>query len=183
MIEELLFSITETTRERLGAAACSVAVLDGAELEFRVASGVGSAEVLGMRIPVGRGIAGWVVASGQAIAVADVQRDPRFAREEAAATGYVPRTILAVPVEGEDGPFGVLEVLDRSPGPQDMTIAGAAARQVALVLAQAEAFTQLSGVLADPGLAGLIGLVRDLDPADRALATRLLAAVAEHRDR
>ena len=37
---------------------------------------VGAASVIGMRLPVKRGIAGYVVASGQAIAVHDVERDP-----------------------------------------------------------------------------------------------------------
>ncbi|MET1071802.1 MAG: hypothetical protein ABWY11_04055, partial [Umezawaea sp.] len=61
---ELLTAIVEATRERLAAAACSVAILDGSDLEFRVASGVGEREIVGVRIPVDRGIAGWVVASG-----------------------------------------------------------------------------------------------------------------------
>ena len=71
---ELLTGIVAATRERLGAAACSVALLDGEELVFRAAAGVGAAEVIGLRLPVGRGIAGWTVASSQAIAVADVNR-------------------------------------------------------------------------------------------------------------
>ena len=66
-----------------------------------------------MRLPVGRGIAGWVVASGQAIAVADVHATSGSMRETAASTGYLPTTILAVPIEDDDGPLGVLEVLDR----------------------------------------------------------------------
>ena len=169
----LLTGLVEATRERLGAAACSIAVLDGAELRFRAASGAGAAEVLGLRIPVGRGIAGWAVASGQSIAVTDVERDRRFDRATAEDTGYVPRTILAVPVEGEDGPLGVLEVLDRTPGPRDTDVAGAAAAQAALVLELERAH----GELADPALAGIIGLARRLGPADRELAAALLAAV------
>ena len=46
--------------------------------------------MLGVRLPLGRGIAGWVVTSGQAIAVSDVHRDQRFDAETAASTGYVP---------------------------------------------------------------------------------------------
>ena len=40
--------------------------------------------------------------------------DPRFDREAAEATGYIPRSILAVPIETTDGVSGVIEVLDWS---------------------------------------------------------------------
>jgi hypothetical protein len=59
----------------------------------------GSDDVTGIRISSSQGIAGWVVQSGPPIAVSDVVSDPRFSREQAERTGYVPQTILAVPVE------------------------------------------------------------------------------------
>ncbi len=67
-------------------------------------------------LPVKHGVAGYAVASGQAIAVHDVDHDPRFDREAAEATGYIPRSILAVPIETTDGVSGVIEVLDWSDG-------------------------------------------------------------------
>ena len=113
--EELLRSITEAAKNIFEAAACSLALLDDAqeELTFYVASGAGAEDVIGMRVPVGQGIAGWVVSSGQPIEIADVTRDPRFARDVAETTGYVPRAILAMPLETERAMLGVIEVLDR----------------------------------------------------------------------
>jgi GAF domain-containing protein len=179
---ELLTGIVAATRERLGAAACSVALLDGSELEFRVASGAGADEVVGLRIPTDRGIAGWVVASGDTIAIADVDADARFDRVTAERTGYLPTSILATPSEGDDGPVGVLEVLDREPDPRDLQVVADAARQVALVLDLAARSGQIDGVLSDPGVAELVGLVRRLGSMDaprRKLAARLLTAVVE----
>ena len=49
--------------------------------------GVGADRVLNVRLPVGRGLAGYVVASGQALAVADVRSDRRFDVETAESTG------------------------------------------------------------------------------------------------
>ena len=49
--------------------------------------------------------------------------DRRFDREAAASTGYLPTTILAVPIEDDDGPVGVLEVLDREPEAREIEIA------------------------------------------------------------
>jgi GAF domain-containing protein len=98
--EHLLTSLAETARRLFGARACSLALLsdDGAELLYTTAAGDGADAVTGLRMPAGRGIAGWVVQSGQPVAVADVRSDPRFAPDVAASTGYVPRAIVAAPV-------------------------------------------------------------------------------------
>jgi GAF domain-containing protein len=178
----LLTTIVAALRQQLSAAACSVALLDDDQLEFRAADGVGADLVVGMRLPVGRGLAGYVVASGQALAVADVRRDQRFDAETAESTGYVPNSILAVPVEGDDGPVGVLEVLDRQPGAHDIEAAGRAAQQVALVVQLARSGAEVGTVLADARLEELVGLVqrlRESSEADRGLAAALLRAVLE----
>lgn len=113
----LLTTAVELGRRIFGAGACSVALLedDSEHLVFRAATGEGAQEVLGLRIPVSTGIAGLTVSSGEPIAVDHVERDPRFAREVAESTGYVPRTILAAPLETSQDVLGVIEVLDRTP--------------------------------------------------------------------
>jgi GAF domain-containing protein len=112
----LLRLVVGLGRRIFAAAACSVALLeaDDEHLVFRAASGEGAEQVTGMRLPVVRGIAGWVVSSQEPIAVDDVRLDPRFAQDVAAGTGYVPRSILAAPLEADERVLGVIEVLDRS---------------------------------------------------------------------
>jgi GAF domain-containing protein len=66
-----------------------------------------------MRVPVGVGIAGRVFADGAPVAVDDVARDERFARQIAEATGYVPTGLMAAPLTHAGRAIGVLEVLDR----------------------------------------------------------------------
>jgi signal transduction protein with GAF and PtsI domain len=110
-----LGSAVEVLRHLFESAACSISLVDdeGAELVFVAADGAGAAEIVGQAVPVGRGIAGWAAMSGQPIAVGDVQADPRFARDVAESTSYVPRAILAAPIMGADGDvLGVLSVLD-----------------------------------------------------------------------
>jgi signal transduction protein with GAF and PtsI domain len=114
-VSPALGSAVEALRQLFDAAACSVALVDvdGAELAFVAADGAGAAEIVGQSVPVGRGIAGWAAMSGQPIAVSDVQADPRFARDVAESTAYIPRAILAAPLMGGDGDvLGVLSVLD-----------------------------------------------------------------------
>jgi len=138
--DELLQTIVEAAARLFGAAASSIALLDEAQqtLQFRVATGAGASAVVGMRIPVGEGIAGYVVMTGQPLAVSSVQEDPRFARETARKTGYVPRSILAMPLLYDERPIGVIEVLDKidaaSFGMQDMELLGIFARQAAVAI-------------------------------------------------
>jgi GAF domain-containing protein len=108
-------------------------------LTFDVVIGSTAATVKDLTVPLGHGIAGLVAASGQALAIANAQEDPRHAREVAEQSGYRPTTILAVPVNAADGtPVGVLELLDRQGQPTfdlaDMDLLGLFADQLAVVL-------------------------------------------------
>lgn len=102
----------------LDAAAVSVATVDPADgaLVYRAAWGAGADEVVGMRLAPGTGLAGAVVASGRAVRVPDCRRDPRFSARSADRTGYVPHTMLVVPVVTTDRVTGVLSALDRRDG-------------------------------------------------------------------
>jgi GAF domain-containing protein len=150
---ELLQSITDTARTIFNAAACSLALLDeeNEHLTFHVASGAGAEEVVGMRVNVNQGIAGWVVTSGQPIAIGDVTQDPRFASGFASETGYVPRSILAMPLETERQMIGAIEVLDRdrqgADSSGDMQLLGHFARQAALAIEASRVFTHLGSEL------------------------------------
>jgi GAF domain-containing protein len=111
----LLQAVVDTARAIFGAAAASIFLLDEErrELVFTAVSGEGSAELVGRRFPAGTGIAGSVLSTRQPLVVERVEEDPRFAREAAESTGYVPAGLMAVPLLAGDRPLGVLEVLDR----------------------------------------------------------------------
>jgi GAF domain-containing protein len=172
--DELLRSLTETARQLFGAAACSLALVsdDESELIYTTAAGEGADDVTGMRISASHGIAGLVVQSGQAIAINDLASDPRFSRSLAEQTGYVPRTILAVPVETPQRMLGVISLLDRDerrPGAeQDMTLLSLFADQAALALATVQRFTALGRIL-------LAALADATDGGDLAAALRRAA--------
>jgi GAF domain-containing protein len=171
--DDLLRALTETARQLFGAAACSLALLseDESELVYTTAAGQGADDVSGLRIPASQGIAGWVVQSGQPIAVSDLGGDPRFSRQTAEQTGYVPQAMLAVPVETPQRMLGVISLLDRDnrrPGAEhDMTLLSLFADQAALALASVASFQTLGRVLlaAMAGAAAGQDLVGALDQA------------------
>ena len=136
----LLGSTVEVARAIFAAKASSIFLLDeetGA-LVFEAVAGEGSDTLIGTRIPASTGIAGWVLIARQPLVLDDVQNDPRFAHDVAETTGYVPNTLMAVPLLHEERALGVLQVLDR---PQQqpfslraMELLGLFANQAAIAL-------------------------------------------------
>lgn len=105
---------------RLAAAGCgsdeaSVLVRDGNKggLKFLVAIGQVADKIMKVRIPPGKGIAGFVFSSGQPMAVTDVAQEETFYAEVDRATGYSTQTILATPLRAGGEMVGVLEFVNR----------------------------------------------------------------------
>ena len=138
-LDRLLRSVVEATVTLFDAEAASIALAEpDGRLRFRVAAGSQGAGVVGLTVAPGEGIAGFVLATAQPLAISNVAADPRFDREAAGRTGYVPRSLLAVPLEAGDRIIGVLEVLDRRGADafdlRDVALAGAFARQAAAAI-------------------------------------------------
>ena len=93
----------------------SVIIRDGddGDLRFLVAIGKVADQLLGMKIPSGKGIAGFVYSSGQPVAIADVGQESSFYAEVDKRTGYNTQTILATPLRHHGEIIGVLEYVNR----------------------------------------------------------------------
>ncbi|HEV2915525.1 MAG TPA: GAF domain-containing protein [Pyrinomonadaceae bacterium] len=105
--------------ESVGSDEASVLVRDGNEggLRFLVAIGEVADKLLTMRIPPGKGIAGFVFSSGQPMVVADVAQEETFYAEVDRAVGFSTQTILATPLRVEGEMVGVLEFVNREGEP------------------------------------------------------------------
>src|SRR3954462_15044698 len=114
----LLEAIVKTSAGVFEAAACSIALVDPVtkELVYQASWGAGAKEIVGVRLPPGKGLAGSVVESGEGLAVPDCRTDPRFQAQIAAGTGYVPYTMLVIPLKSGTRTIGALSVLDRRDG-------------------------------------------------------------------
>jgi GAF domain-containing protein len=186
----LLQSVVEVARAIFGAQASSIFLLDeeNDELVFEAIAGPGAETLIGQRFPSSTGIAGWVLVTRQPIVIEDVTEDPRFAKDVAETTGYVPKGLMAVPLLNDERVLGVLEVLDRPQRTQfslvEMDLLGLFANQAAIALdllrraRHAEAVLQASGEGADV-LARLATTLESLDEEQRAAGLRMLAATEE----
>lgn len=164
--DALLKSIVEAAGQIFQATAASILLVNEEEqvLEFRVAFGPSDQDLTTMKFPLDKGIAGYVVMTGQPIAISNVQQDPRFNQEFAKSTGYIPNSILATPLLSDDRIIGVMEVLDKinaaSFDMQDMELLGMFAQQAAMAIDQSQQIESIEEALvlglqrlagADPG--------------------------------
>ena len=70
-----------------------------------------------IRIPRDQGIAGAVVASGELINISDAYEDDRFDRSVDDASGFRTRSILCLPLVGQEGHvLGVAQILNKQNG-------------------------------------------------------------------
>jgi GAF domain-containing protein len=183
----LLQSIVDVARAIFKAKASSVFLLDEAtdELVFEAVAGEGADSLVGQRFPSSTGIAGFVLVSRQPLVIEDVLADPRFSKETAESTGFVPKGLMAVPLLHEERALGVLEVLDR---PQDtrftlaeMELLGLFANQAAIALDLLLRARRAQSALAGEGdlavlarVAAALEEARDEDDTSRESALRLL---------
>jgi GAF domain-containing protein len=173
--QALLQSIVNATVRLFDAEAASIALFehDPDRLEFRVAAGEQGQGAIGLSVKPTQGIAGYVFSTAQPLALSDVGADPRFDRATAERTGYVPRSIAAVPLLDQDRSVGVLQVLDKRSSPtftmQDMELMAVFADQAAHAIAA----TRVQHELGE-----LIGAsLRDLGDGDTPLTPEQVEAV------
>jgi GAF domain-containing protein len=143
--------IVVTAMRALSATAASLYLIDGQDLVFEVAMGPNAEDLVGKRIPATRGIAGWVAATGQGIAVTDVQSDPRWARDIAQGIGYAPSSMAVAPLLADETVIGVLQLLDRTDGQPfdnaDLERLGDFARLAGTAVAQSQQLGSISLLL------------------------------------
>jgi GAF domain-containing protein len=184
----LLRSIVEVARAIFKAKASSIFLLDEEtdELVFEAVAGEGADSLVGQRFPSSTGIAGFVLVSRQPLVIEDVLQDPRFSREAAESTGFVPKGLMAVPLLHEERALGVLEVLDRPKDARftlaEMELLGLFANQAAIALDLLQRARRAGAALDGEGELAVLARVAELleqrrEEGSQAGALALLAAL------
>ena len=188
--QALLQSIVDTARAIFGAGAASIFLYDEEtdELVFEAVAGESAGELVGTRIPSGTGIAGWVLVTRQPLALSDLQNDPRFARDVAERTGYVPKALMAAPLLYQESSLGVLQVLDpkqeASFSLAEMELLGLFASQAAIALDLLRRARRARALVVGQGgdsaaVAALASALDSVEDERREPAVTLLQALAE----
>jgi GAF domain-containing protein len=180
----LLQATVEVARAIFGAKAASVFLLDedADELVFEAVAGEGEGELIGLRFPAGNGIAGWVLTTRQPLVVDDLTADTRWSRSQAESTGYVPKSMMSVPLLVEERVLGVLQVLDRPPESRvrlaELDLLGLFANQAAIALDLLQRARRAREALEGEGrLAPLARVAARLEEGERDAGFELLRAL------
>lgn len=112
--DNVLQGILEQISQALRVEVVSLALIDNEtrELVFRASTSSSQQSVVGIRLPQGVGIAGWVVENKRGDIVADAPNDPRFYAEIDQLLGFQTRAIACAPIRSQGKVIGVLEALN-----------------------------------------------------------------------
>ncbi len=115
-LKEVMTELLETSCKRLKAAGASILVRkeDSGALTFLAATGEVADQVIGLEVPAGKGIAGFVLMSGQPMAISQPDDESGFYAEVDKATGFSTEHILAIPLRFRNDIIGVLEYVNRA---------------------------------------------------------------------
>ena len=141
-IDELLKVVAEETKNAIQADRCTVFLWDKDtdELWSKVALGLDSSQEI--RFPADKGLAGYVVKTGESLNIADAYNDPRFNPEVDSKTGYRTKTILCMPIMNNNreiiGAFQVINKIDGvfTKNDEDLLVAIGGSASIALENAQ-----------------------------------------------
>ena len=99
-----------------------------------------------IRLPMGKGIAGYVAATGDTLNIRDAYYDPRFDPEFDRRSGYKTHSILCMPMRNKEGKIiGVFQLLNKNTGEfttEDESILDALSVHAALAIENARLYEQ-----------------------------------------
>ncbi len=151
-LQAVLNLIMEKAVELLDVEAGSLVMVDETtgELVFEVTAGPGSADLVGVRLPLGTGIVGTVIEKGKPMLIKDAPNDDRWYQDLDA--DFITRSIIAAPMISRGRVIGVIELLNRSDmvpfDENDERLLMAFAADAAISIENARLFTQTDQALA-----------------------------------
>ncbi|HDT14987.1 MAG TPA: GAF domain-containing protein [Firmicutes bacterium] len=147
-LDSLLDIMLDISTKMLGGEAGSVLFIDdeAEELVFAAATGRKKDELKNTRVPIGKGIAGWVAREDASVLVPDVKNDPRFYSKTDEDIKFRTKSIIAVPLRTKEKLIGVVEILNKKNGAQfdeqDKLLLEALANQAAVAIENAKLYSE-----------------------------------------
>lgn len=154
-LDELFRLIMERIQALMGVEASSLLLKDDDkdELVFRIGLGEHGESLKGHRLPVGKGIAGWVFQHGAPLIVPDVRQDSRFYQGVDYHTGFTTKSALCVPLKTHQKVIGVIQVLngpaDRPFNQEDLNLLSAIAAHAATAIENARLYSEIKSYAED----------------------------------
>jgi len=115
VVQHVLTIATELTESE--GASCLLIDENTGDLVFKAATGEKSQELIGMRVPVGKGIAGKIAAEKTVVIVSNAEKDKNHYKGVDKKTGFTTRNLMGVPMLFlNEQVIGVIEVVNKIKG-------------------------------------------------------------------
>jgi diguanylate cyclase (GGDEF)-like protein len=173
--EEVLRAIMAEAKRLVPCTAWSLFLydLEKQELEFHFIVGPKAGALAGKRLKLGEGIAGQCALLRHPLRVNNAAADRRHLKSADAATGFVTRSVLAVPLISRGRLLGVVEFLNRRGGgftPGDAHLASSFIEVAALAVDNAFLLRRAEALAAHDDLTGLLNARTFLTRLDQEIA-------------
>lgn len=146
-LEDVLQRIVEQARQALQAEAAALALLQSGEAEAVFAAAT-LPRLRGRRFPLGRGIVGWVVQSGEGVMLSNAGLDPRFDPEidHSPVNDSLDCRVVCAPISSDGRVIGALEVVnpaESAAGQEDLIFLSSIASLAGTAIRHAQLFEGL----------------------------------------
>lgn len=113
-LDDVLRRILDQISQALRVEVVSLALIDlgTGELVYRASTGAQNQSVIGIRLAMGQGVAGWVAKEGRGVIIPVAREDPRFSPGNDEILGFETKAIACAPIRSQDQVIGVLEALN-----------------------------------------------------------------------
>jgi len=140
--QENVDAVLSQVAEFLGAGAASIFLVDEptGDLVLCYATGEVGDKIVGLRLPSGQGVVGWVVKYSEDLIVPYPGLDTRFFEGVDESTGFFTQSILCSPIKRSEKAIGAVEMLNKREGTfndDDLVLLRAVADQLVQVFAVA----------------------------------------------
>lgn len=117
-IDQIMQSLLSQMNEFLQAQAISIALVDKKtnELVYQGAAGLGSTEIVGLRLPSSHGLSGWVMEHAKPALVNDTAQDSRFFSLGDKRTGHLTYAMICAPIQFKDAVLGTIQAINPEQG-------------------------------------------------------------------
>jgi HD-GYP domain-containing protein (c-di-GMP phosphodiesterase class II) len=158
------------------------------ELVFQVALGKKGEAIKEIQVPVGKGIAGWVAETGEALYIKDVTKDERFFKMVDKTSGFITKSIICVPLKIKDRLIGVAQAInsigEKEVSGDDIELFSTIASQMAIALENASLYKDLEELFFST-ISTLVATIDAKDPYTHGHSQRVMeysVACAEELD-
>ncbi|MBU1599171.1 GAF domain-containing protein [bacterium] len=158
---------------------------DKNELVFQVALGKKGEAIKEIRVPIGKGVAGWVAETGEPLYIKDVDGDERFFKEADKLSGFITKSIICVPLKVKDRLIGVAQAINPIGGQEvsqdDIELFSTIGSQMAIALENASLYKDLEELFFST-ISTLVATIDAKDPYTHGHSQRVMeysVAVAE----